>query len=295
MIQPQLTPVPQIRLRFGLVALLLAVLAAPHLLFGGPVEAQEESSTRFRVSFPASVHDSPVTGRVFVMISRTTEREPRLQIGRDGVPFFGRDVMGLAAGEPGIIGQTDLGSPVESLSELPPGEYFVQGMVNIYTEFRRSDGNVLWMHNDQWEGQAFQRSPGNLYSDVQRVRLDPEAGYDFELVAEHIIPPIEMPEETEWVKRFRFQSPLLTEFWGEPIYLGATILLPRDYDESTISYPVLYRQGHFSAGAPLRFEEGGDLHEEWIRDDFPRMIVVTFQHDQGQLFCRSATIRIAGC
>ena len=61
-------------------------------------------------------------------------------------------------------------------------------------------------------------------------------------------------------------------------FLGATVLLPRDYDESTISYPVLYRQGHFSSGAPLRFQEGGDLFQEWVKDDFPRMIVVTFQH-----------------
>ncbi len=212
------------------------------------------------------------------MVSTTDQREPRLQIGRSGVPFFGRDVVGLEAGKAGIIDATDLGSPVESLADLPPGDYFVQGMVNVYSEFRRSDGHVLWMHDDQWEGQAFQRSPGNLYSDVQRVRLDPEAGYDIELVADKVIPPIPFPEDTEWVKRFRFRSEILTEFWGRPIYLGATVLLPRDYDGSTISYPVLYRQGHFSTGAPLRFREGGDLHQEWIRDDFPRMLVVTFQH-----------------
>ncbi len=260
-------------LLIGAILPLLAAVECPE-----PLIAQSAPVTRFQVTFSPEAHGGSVTGRVFVMISTTDQREPRLQIGREGTPFFGQDVVALEPGGAGIIDETALGSPLGSLSDLPAGDYFVQGMVNIYTEFRRADGHVLWMHNDQWEGQAFQRSPGNLYSDVKRVRLDPEAGFDIELAANHVIPPIEFPEDTDWVRRFRFESPMLSEFWGQPIYLGATVLLPRDYEESAISYPVLYRQGHFSSGAPLRFREGGDLHREWVKDDFPRMIVVTFQH-----------------
>jgi hypothetical protein len=256
-----------------LFSLCLLLAALPQVGFG-----QEEAKAQFRVSYASSAHAGPVTGRVFVMISDTNDREPRLQIGRDGTPFFGRDVEGLAPGEFGLIDRTDMGSPVESISELPAGDYFVQGMVNIYTEFHRADGHVVWMHNDQWEGQAFQRSPGNLYSDVVRVHLDPAEGFDIRLEATNVIPPIPFPEDSEWVKRFRFESPTLTEFWGEPIYIGATVLLPRDYEGGTISYPVLYKQGHFSSGDPLRFRAGSQIYEEWIKDDFPRMMVVTFQH-----------------
>ena len=174
-------------------------LAVLLLLFstGAPLSGQGSPATRFQVSFSSSAHEAPVTGRVFVMISRTNDREPRLQIGREGSPFFGTDVVGLRPGEAGIIDESDLGSPLESLSELPAGEYYVQGMVNIYTEFRRADGNILWMHNDQWEGQAFQRSPGNLYSDVRRIHLDPAQGFDVELVADQKIPALEFPEDTE--------------------------------------------------------------------------------------------------
>jgi hypothetical protein len=212
------------------------------------------------------------------MIASTDSLEPRRQIGRTRQPFFGRDVEQLEPGQTEVIDGTDLGWPAKSLADIPSGEYYVQSFVNIYSEFRRADGHVLWMHDDQWEGQHFNRSPGNLYSEVQHIRLDSDAGYTIRLVADRVIPPIEMPEDTEWVERFRFESPMLTEFWGRPIYLGATVLLPRDYHRSTIDYPVLYRQGHFSLGNPLRFEEGGELHQEWVRDDFPRMIVVTFQH-----------------
>ncbi len=233
---------------------------------------------RFEVSFPSAAHAESVTGRIYVMISRTALREPRLQIGRTGVPFFGRDVENLLPGEPGIIDATDLGSPVSSLRDIPPGDYFVQGFVNIYSEFRRADGHVVWMHDDQWEGQHWNRSPGNLYSAVERVRLDPDTDTAITLSAENIIPPVVVPPDTEWVRRFKFQSPSLTEFWGRPVHLGATVLLPRDYDTSTISYPVNYMQGHFSLNAPNRFQVGDDFYREWIREDFPRMILVTFQH-----------------
>jgi hypothetical protein len=243
-----------------------------------PSAGQSTPELRFEIEVPTEARSEPLTGRVFVMITRRSDREPRLLIGRTGEPFFGRDVVDLALGQPGVIDATDLGWPVESLRELPAGEYFVQGFVNVYSEFRRADGHVVWMHDDQWEGQRFNVSPGNLYSDVQRVQLDPEDGYTIELVADNVIPPVEIPEDTEWVERFRFESPMLTEFWGRPIYLGATVLLPRDYHSTSFDYPVLYRQGHFSLGNPLRFQPGGELHNEWIQDDFPGMIVVTFQH-----------------
>jgi hypothetical protein len=252
------------------------LLCLPVFVFAS-LDVRAESNLRFEITVPDSVRSEPVTGRVYVMLSRTNEQEPRLQIGRTGVPFFGRDIEGLAPGSAAVIDETDLGSPVPSLAEIPEGNYFVQGFVNIYSEFRRSDGHVVWMHDDRWEGQHFNRSPGNLHSDVQKVHLDPEKGTTLSLEATNVIPPIEIPPDTQWVKRFKFQSEILTRFWGRPIYLGATVLLPRDYDRETMEYPVVYYQGHFSLNNPMRFEEGGEFYQEWIKDGFPRMIVVTFQ------------------
>ncbi len=183
------------------------------------LEARAESKLRFEISVPASVRSEPVTGRAYVMISRSNEQEPRLQIGRTGVPFFGRDIEKLAPGKSAVIDETDLGSPVASLDEIPAGDYFVQAFVNIYSEFRRSDGHVVWMHDDQWEGQHFNRSPGNLHSEVERVHLDPKNGFKISLEATKVIPPIEIPQDTQWVKRFKFQSEILTRFLG-PAYLS---------------------------------------------------------------------------
>jgi len=249
---------------------------------GERAKAQPRSTFRFEISFPASAHAEPITGRVFIMISRDNEREPRLQIGRTGVPFFGRDVEQLKAGQAAIIDTTDLGTPIQSLAEIPPGDYYVQAMVNVYSEFRRADGHVLWMHDDHWEGQRWMRSPGNLYSAPRKLHLDPTkpaaAAPAIKIVTDQVVPPVEIPADTKWVKRFKFQSPTLTRFWGRPIYLGATVLLPRDYDRETTSYPVNYVQGHFSLAAPYAFDEKNDFSQAWLSDAFPRLVIVTFQH-----------------
>ena len=66
-----------------------------------PADAQNPSETRFEIVVPEVIRSEPLTGRAYVMIARTDSREPRLQIGRTGEPFFGRDVEGLRAGGDG--------------------------------------------------------------------------------------------------------------------------------------------------------------------------------------------------
>src|SRR5262249_53134280 len=161
---------------------------------------------RFESSSRAAAHAGPITGRAYVMVTRTIEREPepRLQIGRTGVPFFGRDVEKLAPGQPATIDDTDTGTPIDRITDIPAGDYYVQAMVNVYSEFHRADGHVVWMHDDRWEGQRWSRSPGNLYSAVQKVHLDPAAGGVVTLAADKVIPPIDVPADSKYVKRIKF-------------------------------------------------------------------------------------------
>jgi hypothetical protein len=170
----------------------------------------------------------------------------------------------------------------------------------VYTEFHRADGHTLWLHDDQWEGQQFNRSPGNLVSDVHRVHLDPTKGDTIRLELTRVLPPIELPSDTKWVKHIKIQSKLLTAWWGRPMYLGATVLLPRGYDTETARhYPTVYDQGHFTLNPPFGFstdatpetpeqraarlarsarEPGFEFYRAWSAPSFPRLIAVTFQH-----------------
>ena len=248
---------------------------------------------RFEITVPAGVHAQPITGRVYVIISRHNDNDLRDNIGswEQETPFFGTDVTGLPTGQAAVVGSRTLGYPLRSLKEIPAGDYYVQALVNVYTEFHRADGHVIWAHMDQWEGQQFNKSPGNLYSDVKKVHLDPAAGYRVRLEARHVIPPIPPPADTKWVKHIKLQSKLLTKFWGRPMFLGATVLLPEGYEEHpSASYPVIYEQGHFGLRPPLfmqmeapavgskRGTQRYETFQAWTGAGFPRMIAVTFQH-----------------
>lgn len=146
---------------------------------------------RFELSFPAELRSQPITGRVFVTISRTNSTEPRLQAGgMTSVPLFGADVDQWAPGRMMAIDASVLGYPLRSLSDIDAADYYVQAVVNIYSQFHRKDGHTIWAHNDQWEGQQWNRSSGNLYSTVQKVHLDPTAGYAVTLRLDHKLPPI---------------------------------------------------------------------------------------------------------
>lgn len=228
--------------------------------------------TRFEVTFPATAHAEPITGRVFIAITRDPTREPRLQVGswEDEPPLFGAEVTQLKPGESAFIDAATPGYPLNSLRDIPAGDYYVQAIVNVYTEFHRADGHVIWAHMDQWEGQQFNLSPGNLYSAVKRIHLDPATGYTVTLDASNIIPPVRVPPDTDSVKHIRLQSRMLTSFWGHPIYLGAIVSLPDGYAQhSNTRYPVIYVQGHFDLQAPTH-NRGNRLKAH--------MIAVTFQH-----------------
>ncbi|MFC1562225.1 alpha/beta hydrolase-fold protein [candidate division KSB1 bacterium] len=237
------------------------------------------SNMKFEITIPRSIKSEPVTGRMFIIITRNDRREPRMQAARTGAPFFGVDVENLRPGTPAVIDENTHGSPLISLRQLPPGDYFVQALFNVYTRFDRADGHTVWLHNDQWEGQNWRRSPGNIYSDVQTIHLDPQTTRTVSLEVTNVIPPVEIPPDTKYVKRFKIQSRILTEFWGQPMYLGAVVVLPEGYDNHpNVRYPTVYSQGHFGLGGPFRLREGSDFYNTWTGPDFPRFIGVTLQH-----------------
>src|SRR6185503_17760617 len=81
------------------------------------VAEEHAAQLRFELLFPSSVRAEPADGRVYVILTRKPEPEPRLQFGKSGgqyrsTPFFGEDVDGLKPGQRAVIGGGSLGYPV---------------------------------------------------------------------------------------------------------------------------------------------------------------------------------------
>jgi S-formylglutathione hydrolase FrmB len=266
---------PEITRSKAALAILLAVVSPLFL---------EAQGTKFEVSFPAALHAGAITGRVFLFVAKNALREPRLQ---SPAILLGADVRGMQPDQPVAIDGDGPGFPAQHVADLPAGDYYVQAVLNVYTEFHRSDGHTIWAHMDQWEGQDFIHSPGNLISEPQKVSLNSHgidshgSGSSFRIGLTRVIPPIAVPADTEWVKRIKFESKILSRFWGRPIYLGATILLPKDYNANPAErYPAIYLQGHFSLEAPFGFTTQPDregskswaaLRKEWAAQHLHNM------------------------
>jgi hypothetical protein len=240
---------------------------------------QTAAGPRIEITIAKGARAEATTGMVYVAVSRDNKRTPIEQASPTGSPLFSLPIDGLQSGAPVAITAAERGHPVASLRDLPAGEYWMQPFVNVYTRFARADGKTVWLHMDQWEGQNWKRSPGNIYGEPVRVQFDPRSSTPIRLVADTVIPPIQTPPDTELVKRVKIESKILSKWWGHPIYLGATILLPKDYDKHPdVRYPVNYEQGHFSLRAPGGFGMGGTFDTFWLAAATPRMIYVTLQH-----------------
>ena len=291
------------------------LLAVAFLLFAAAGCNQKATSTtgakqarlKFAVSFPAERSSTPLDGRLLLLISTNNDQEPRFQIsdGPSTQQVFGLDVDGLKPGASAIIDHTAFGYPRRSLSDIEPGEYWVQALLNIYQTFHLADGRILKLPPDRGEGQQWNRKPGNLYSQPVKVHIDPARSETIKISLDQVIPPIPDPPETKYIKHVRIQSKLLTDFWGTPVYLGAHVLLPYGFDEHPEArYPLIVFHGHFpydlsgfreeppDPNLPPDYSERFHLHgynrivqqeaynfyKYWTAPNTPRFLIIEIQH-----------------
>lgn len=275
--------------RFRTAVLLLAATAAP-------IAA---STPQFEVTVAPGAHTGPLTGRLIVVVAKPGQGpnspEPRLLIQPRGPALFAIDLEGLAPGKVAIVDGKSLGFPYP-LADLPPGEYVAQAVVNVYEQVHRSDGKNPWLHMNDGTIEFFSNAAGNIYSDVVPVKVTAGKGANaVKLNITHVIPAAPEVKETEWIKRVKFQSPMLTKFWGRPIYIYASVLLPKGYNEHPDArYPAVYTLGH--GHNPLNFSttppRGGDAnavspvtgvqsgyatYQQWNGDNFPRVIAISLE------------------
>ncbi len=263
------------------------------------------SALEVQITLPATQSSKPLDGHLLILFSTDPSAEPRFQITdspRTQI-VFGADVENLRPGATHTVSQEANGYPIARLAGLPPGEYHVQALLDIYETFHRSDGHTVKLPMDRGEGRQWNRAPGNLYSKPVKLNVQPNRPLKLELTEK--IPEIQPPTDTQYVKHIRIQSERLTKFWGRPMYLGAHVLLPHGFDRHPgARYPLMLFHGHFPADfsnfrpAPPdpnlkpdyseRFklsgynrivqQEAHAFYQKWTSQDFPRFLAVEVQH-----------------
>jgi hypothetical protein len=284
----------------------IAALALATILTGGPVYA---APTQFTVSFPKMAHAGPLDGRIILLVSRDFDREPKSHVEPNAPlasPYiFGQNVDAMAPGAAVLVGDDALGWPARRLSDVPAGDYYVQAVLNRYETFHLADGRTLKLPPDEGEGQHWQDKPGNLYSKPIKVHVDPAHGADVSLSLDQVIGPIVRKTDTEFVRHIRIRSALLSRFWGRDVYIGAHVLLPKDFDKHPEAhFPLMVFHGHypddiseFRTTPPdpnlkpdystrfhlagynrIQQEEAYAFYKRWISPDFPRFLVIEIEH-----------------
>ena len=247
-----------------------------------------------------------IQGRVLLFLSNNNLDEPRFQTNdKSSTAFvFGVDLISKNYSKT-IIDSKSFGYPVKSLDQIPPGEYFVQALLHKYETFNLKTGHTVHLPMDRGEGQRWHSAPGNYYSRVKKIVLDPKKRKSIKITLDQLIPNIIPPTDTKYVKHIKMKSKLLSEFWGRPMYLGAHVLLPEGFDDHPEArYPLMIFHGHFpkdfggfrtSAPDPdlepdysERFQLEGynrivqeheyQFYKEWTSNDFPRVVAIEIQH-----------------
>jgi len=270
-------------------------------------ESAEAKGLKFELSFVAARSANPEDGRMLLLLSTDPSDEPRNQISLQPSSqiVFGVTVDHLAPGKGAVIDSKAVGWPVDDLSKLPAGDYYVQGLLNRYETFHRADGAVLKLAPDRGEGQHWNIAPGNFYSTPVKMHLDPAKGGIIKLSLDQEIGPITPVPDSKYVRHIRIQSDLLTKFWGRPVYLGAHVLVPEGFDDHPEAhYPLMVFHNHFEPDFldfrttppdpdlkpdySERFhlqgynrivqQEGYKNYQQWISPKFPRFLVIEIDH-----------------
>ena len=210
----------QIRTCLRLISLSFLLCVA---LCASFVEAR--GAVHFRVTLEASLATGgqPISGRLLIFMTKSDK--PLDMIGVDftnpnAVWIAAEEISDLQLRKTVDLNADDLAFP-GGFSTAPAGEYQIMALLD-------RDHSYTYFNN---------AGPGDLYSAVVKANMpaDETALTLSKVVGER---KVNIPSNVRVVE---FESPMLSQFWGRPIKMQASVVLPPSYDKSsTQRYPTVY-------------------------------------------------------
>ncbi len=206
-----------------------AVASLTVVSLGWPGSAQALDTPKagaFRIVLDPSVAPASYGGRIYIVLSRNDQKEPRTAMGEwfGGPQVLSVDVSGLKPGQSATIDAKAMGFPV-AFEAIPPGVYTAQAVARNSPDSPNPG-----------------RGAGDFYSETIKVDFAPSPANAevVELKLTKVVP--EKPfVQTDRVKLFEMVSPSLSKFYGREVKLRAGVQLPLGWvDDPAKRYSSLY-------------------------------------------------------
>ena len=221
----------------------------------GLSNAVAAQSTRFKIKVDSRLAKEPLSGRLLIFMTNNPKPSEMIEpdfTNPNAVYISGTEITNLSAGNSIEIDADELAFP-QKFSSAPAGEYQIMALLDVN-------------HSYTYDGAG----AGDLYSKVQKISM-PAGETELTLsseAAERKMPPFKSLQTVE------FESPSLSAFWGRPVKMQASVLLPPGYDVSKgQKYPTVYNI-HGYGGNHLRVYGAPKVYKEMEDGKRPEMINV---------------------
>jgi enterochelin esterase-like enzyme len=220
------------------------------------LQAQAAETTRFKIKVDSSINQQPLSGRLLIFMTAQTKPLEAIEpdfTNPNAVWIAGVEINDLPAGRSIEINPDNLSFP-QKFSEAPAGEYQIMALL---------DRDHSYTYNGA--------GAGDVYSNVTKAKM-PSA--EIELTLSKIVPErkIEVPENARVVE---FESPSLSAFWGRPVKMRASVVLPPGYNKSgSQKYPTVYSIHGYGGGHLGNLRGVPDFLKAMSEGKRPEMIYV---------------------
>ncbi len=234
----------------------LILFLALTLALGAHFSASAQIKLRISLADNVDGVAAPVSGRLLVFM-RKDDGKPTDGFGTayndpNAVWVSGTEVTGLAPG-----GSIEIDP--DALSFPAPFSAALSGSYQIFALLDRD-------HSYTYGGPA----SGDVYSQVVKTAA-PFSSADLKLYKAIPERKLEVPANARLVE---FESPMLSAFWGRPIKMKASVILPPGYEKSKEKYPTVYNISGYGGTHLNPLRGAAQREKEMIEGKRPEMISV---------------------
>ena len=242
-----------------LLALLIVVVPFSKAFVYGQ-SAPAKRNHLFKIKLSSTLSSEPVSGRLLIFMTRDSASMDMVQpslFELEKVWVTAREVRNLQPGSSIDLDADSLSYPAP-FSTAVPGDYQIMALLDLDHSYPYS-----------------QMGPGDLRSAVVSVpRLNPAETEPISLLLEKRVSDPNPTSDTPSTKFLEFQSAVLSSFWGRPIMMRASVLLPPSYSTSKLRYPTVYKIHGFGGSHYRVSRDASALLKKMTEGKLPEMIYV---------------------